>query len=232
MSWPNPYLTRHIGQHAALAGRDGLDELRSLAAEYPELKDQLAESLDLAAHEYRLKGQLREAVTVGEEAAIMLRPMVTSNPAKGNLLRSALEGLAAAYTDIGELNAAEAVIDELDQLRAGLSARPADSLGHRYGWAIEAHEIAVTDSDSDLSDGDVRRARRSVRTYRRLAFESAQYRPELATALTQLARLPLGATSQKHAHTPTKPPSSPRFCSRPTSHWDTYSQTRCWSCRL
>ena len=124
----NPYLERHIGQHAALAGRTGLDGLRSLAAQHPELSDRLAEALEAASVEYRLNGRFAEAVMASEEAVEILRNLADIGSEKQGLLLAALEGLTASYTKAGRLDDADRVIQELDRLRARLSARASENI--------------------------------------------------------------------------------------------------------
>ena len=187
MSRLNPYLERHIGQHAALAGPSGLDGLRSLVAERPELSDRLGEALDSAAVEYRLTGQLNEAVAASEEAVEVLRPLAELGPEKQNLLLTALEGMTASYTAVGRLDDADRIMQELDRLRARLSARTTEASSRLSSFAIEISETSLRRVPSDRDRQLLTDASRRVTIYEKLVAVNPLHRPELSAALIDLA---------------------------------------------
>jgi tetratricopeptide (TPR) repeat protein len=202
----NPYLQRHIGEHAALAGRVGLEGLRSLAEDHPELSDRLAEALDAASVEYRLRGRLDEAVKASEEAVEILRdPDDVVGQEKQNLLLSALQGLSASYAKVGRLDDATRVMREFEQLRARLSAKTASSASPIASLSTEIATEAAEFSHRRASDTydyeSLANAEQKALLYRGLAEVSRLHRPELADALIDLAAALSGANQQERALT-------------------------------
>ncbi|GGM40489.1 tetratricopeptide repeat protein [Dactylosporangium sucinum] len=185
----NPYLERYLGEHASRAGRPGLDGLRELAARHPALTDRLGEALEAAALDYRLAGRLDDAVGTGREAVQVLSELPAS-PARSNLLLAALEGLAASYAALGDVERGEQTIMELDRLRRRLSAGPASDTVRSHSFASDRAWQAPSQALETL--------RRRVRIYERLAATDPGHWPELAGALDDLAEA-LAAAGERHA---------------------------------
>src|SRR5262249_13214124 len=148
--------------------------------------------LDAAAVEYRLRGRLDEAVTASEEAVEILRdPDEAMGSEKESLLLSALEGLAASYTKVGRLSDASATMQELDKLRARLSAVTTSVCSRATSFIREVMaETSKSSSRRSLGDGDrdmLAAAQQRVELYERLASGSPLYRVELADSLVELA---------------------------------------------
>ncbi|GIJ51647.1 hypothetical protein Val02_85330 [Virgisporangium aliadipatigenens] len=181
MAMMNPYLERHLAEHAGRAGRVGLDGLRELAAVHPPLNDRLAEALESAALQYRLAGQLEDAVETGREAVRVLRDD-PRDPSRSSLLLPALENLAAAYAALGDDDRTEATLIELDEVRARLSARRAEDTSQPRSLAED-----MTWMGSRRTPAEIRRLQRRVSQRERLAHVNRVHLPELAAALAELS---------------------------------------------
>lgn len=192
MSAVNPYLQSHLGEHAAQAGRTGLDGLRALAAQQPDLSYQLAEALEAAALEYRLDGRFAEAVRASREAVELARDLVQKDPARISLLSSALESSAAALASAGRTHEANEVLVELRRVQSYLSAREGSGAIRGSIRAFD-HRAHATPPDADASVID---AHERVAVYEQLVAGSAAYRPELVREMLDL----VAALSAAGAH--------------------------------
>ena len=186
MSPLSPYLSRHLGEHAAQAGIEGLDSFESLVSGMPQLADQLGEALLAAAVEFRLSGRLDEALRTSQQAVRRLREQSEESPQAQGVLLSALESLAAAHAASGDTETAARVMEEFKRLRVQLSAAEHSEASRSFAYAVGASHPqprqAPADRGSRLQD-----AERRVAIYGELASFSGLHRPQLVNALVELA---------------------------------------------
>jgi hypothetical protein len=178
------YLWYHGWRHAAAAGGPGLDLVRSLAEQSPDLRVDVALTAIDQASTLRRWGRLAEALPPTEEAVGLYRDLAADNPAFLPELAEALTNLGAGFSELGRraegLPPTEEAVGLYRDLVVVNSAFLPDlagalnSLGNRFSdLGRRAEALPPTEE--------------AVSLYRRQAADNPAFLPDLAWALNSLA---------------------------------------------
>ena len=115
------YLWRYVWRHAAAAGPEGLERLRTVAALEPALVADVAMAALEIANRLRYWGRWQEAVAPAEEAERLYRELAETNPGFLPDVAMALNNLGNRYGDVGRRQDAVAPAEEAVRLRRELA---------------------------------------------------------------------------------------------------------------
>ncbi|MFB6826243.1 AAA family ATPase, partial [Streptomyces virginiae] len=184
----NPYLRRALSAHAAEAGNEGVNLIRTLVdvageAFHPDLADALNEVAIVLSK----LGRREEAVAPSQEAADLYRTLAQASPA-AHLpdLAMSLNNLAIHQAETGSRNAALTTITEaIDLYRTLAQASPAAYLPN---LAASLNNLAVRQAETGNRNGALTTITEATDLYRTLAQASpAAHLPNLASSLNNLA---------------------------------------------
>jgi hypothetical protein len=173
------YLWRYAWRHAAAAGPEGLQRLRTLAASEPALVQDVAMAALEIAGRFRYWGRRQDAVGPSEEAVGLYRELAAANPAFQPDLAGALGNLDRVCREIGTSDRAsrawQAVLSDAQPHDVAFlllaRARAADP-GHSDAVTWLAEALTLAESDRTLTAAVHEEARRH-RSRNQDAFDAA-----------------------------------------------------------
>ncbi|TFV72520.1 tetratricopeptide repeat protein [Blastococcus sp. CT_GayMR19] len=182
---PN-YLWLHVAEHAAIGGEAGLDRLRQLAGDHPDLRPALAAAAGTLAARLDRRGQSLAALPPAQEAEQLYRSLAVEEPAFQAVLASAVNDLGVLLSELGRPADALPPTQEAVDLYRALAA---DNPAYTGNLAGALTNLGVLLSELGRRADALPPTQEALDLYRALAADNPAYTGNLASALNNLGVL-------------------------------------------
>lgn len=182
--WHPGYLWRYSWSHAAEAGPEGLQQLRKLSAQWPDLARDVSMAALSQAATFNSWGRPDQALPLTEEAVGICRILAGDNAVFRPDLAEALTSHGSILAALGQHTAALSAAVEARKLYGQLAETDP---GFLPDLAHALHNLGNRRSELGLSVDALAAARDAVSRFRKLSDEDATLLPDLAMALTSLS---------------------------------------------